>query len=179
MGIVIIRWSILRTSSRVLSSGCSGVSRNFLDNFRRWAFSAFANANIFVAFPAPHHLSIYPLSERERDFDFNKTYHVTRLSHDQASAAIGNMELRDKFEKAADTIRRGIVFAASLYLWILGIKRGWVFECQAFARWLPLFRHNSLTLLWFVSFHHFIEENCLKLVTSYGCVAKTSKTALA
>lgn len=66
MGIVIIRWSILRTSSRVLSSGCSGVSRNFLDNFRRWAFSAFANANIFVAFPAPHHLSIYPPSERER-----------------------------------------------------------------------------------------------------------------
>ncbi|CAM9166887.1 unnamed protein product [Scytosiphon promiscuus] len=34
----------------------------------------------------------------------------------QASAAIGNMELKIKFEQAADKIRRGIVFAASLYL---------------------------------------------------------------
>ncbi|CAM9692349.1 unnamed protein product, partial [Hapterophycus canaliculatus] len=34
----------------------------------------------------------------------------------QASAAIGNMELKTKFEQAADKIRRGIVFAASLYL---------------------------------------------------------------
>ncbi|CAM9227349.1 unnamed protein product [Ascophyllum nodosum] len=34
----------------------------------------------------------------------------------QASAAIGNMELRSKFELAANTVRRGIVFAASLYL---------------------------------------------------------------
>lgn len=34
----------------------------------------------------------------------------------QASASIGNMELRNKFELAANTVRRGIVFAASLYL---------------------------------------------------------------
>lgn len=34
----------------------------------------------------------------------------------QASAAIGNMELKTKFEQAANKIRRGIVFAASLYL---------------------------------------------------------------
>lgn len=34
----------------------------------------------------------------------------------QASGSIGNMELKDKFEEAANKIRRGIVFAASLYL---------------------------------------------------------------
>ncbi|CAM9550611.1 unnamed protein product [Laminaria digitata] len=34
----------------------------------------------------------------------------------QASASIGNIELKTKFEQAANKIRRGIVFAASLYL---------------------------------------------------------------
>ncbi|CAM9765815.1 unnamed protein product [Discosporangium mesarthrocarpum] len=34
----------------------------------------------------------------------------------QASGAIGNMELQEKFEQAANKIRRDIVFAASLYL---------------------------------------------------------------
>lgn len=33
-----------------------------------------------------------------------------------AAVAIGNLELKTKFEEAADKIRRGIVFAASLYL---------------------------------------------------------------
>ena len=33
-----------------------------------------------------------------------------------AALAIGNVELRDKFELGADRMRRGIVFAASLYL---------------------------------------------------------------
>ncbi len=33
-----------------------------------------------------------------------------------AALAIGNVELRDKFEQGADKMRRGIVFAASLYL---------------------------------------------------------------
>jgi len=33
-----------------------------------------------------------------------------------ASLAIGNEELKTKFEEGADKIRRGVVFAASLYL---------------------------------------------------------------
>eukprot|EP00607_Mallomonas_marina_P001103 CAMPEP_0182429856 /NCGR_PEP_ID=MMETSP1167-20130531/34361_1 /TAXON_ID=2988 /ORGANISM="Mallomonas Sp, Strain CCMP3275" /LENGTH=577 /DNA_ID=CAMNT_0024614179 /DNA_START=132 /DNA_END=1865 /DNA_ORIENTATION=- len=33
-----------------------------------------------------------------------------------ASGAIGNIELKEKFEQGADKIRRGVVFAASLYL---------------------------------------------------------------
>lgn len=34
----------------------------------------------------------------------------------QASGSIGNNELKYKFEEGANKIRRGIVFAASLYL---------------------------------------------------------------
>ena len=33
-----------------------------------------------------------------------------------AASAIGNMELKNKFEIGADKIRRGVVFAASLYV---------------------------------------------------------------
>ena len=35
----------------------------------------------------------------------------------EASKIIGNMELKAKFEEAQKGLKRGIVFAASLYLW--------------------------------------------------------------
>ncbi|CAM9199818.1 unnamed protein product [Ectocarpus sp. 4 AP-2014] len=59
--------------------------------------------------------------ERADDFEGSIIRVFRRLEEllrqlSQASAAIGNMELKTKFEQAANKIRRGIVFAASLYL---------------------------------------------------------------
>ena len=48
-------------------------------------------------------------------FFYNKKWPIFFLILPIASA-IGNMELKNKFEIGADKIRRGVVFAASLYV---------------------------------------------------------------